>query len=131
LDVGMSAKKLKILAFCFLLVGLTALLWHVFRLPQEAAARDGAPQLTIKGGPGETPATAVVIAGAPSYVAVVAGEYQFLRKRFGQQGKDWRLLKKEVYQDRDKVYDLFIIEIPKKGAKEMIYFDITKYFKKR
>ncbi|MEJ2673022.1 MAG: hypothetical protein P8168_12650 [Deltaproteobacteria bacterium] len=71
------------------------------------------------------------IAQAPDYVAVVAGEYQFLRKQFGQQGKDWRLLKKEEYQDRYKVYDLFTIEIPKSGAEEMIYFDITKYFKKR
>ena len=61
--------------------------------------------------------------------AVVAGEYQYLGKQFGKQDQAWQVAKKAVYQSDDKVYDLITIEFPK-GAKQQLFFDITKYFKK-
>jgi hypothetical protein len=39
------------------------------------------------------------------------------------------MVKKEVYQYDDKVYDLITIEFLK-GAKQQIFFEITTYFKK-
>jgi hypothetical protein len=129
LEVGMSSKALKRLVFLFLFVGLVGLMWRVLKLPPEAVAHQGAPALTFQGGSGDTPATAVMIMGAPDYVRLVAGEYQYLAKQFGKQDHDWQVAKKEVYQCDDKVYDLITIEFPK-GAKRQIFFDITKNFKK-
>ncbi len=126
----MSRKARKRIALIFLFAGLAGVLWHTLRLPHDAVANhEGATIPTFQGGSGDTPATAVVIAGAPDYVAVVAGEYQYLGKQFGQRGQDWRLVKQEVYQHDDTVYDVITIEFPK-GAKRQIFFDITKYFKK-
>jgi hypothetical protein len=125
----MSRKALKRIALIFLFVGLVGLSWHTLRLPDEAIATGSPPMVTFQGGSGDTPATAVIIAGAPDYIAMVAGEYQYLGKQFGKRGQDWRLVKKEVYQHEDKVYDLVTIEFPK-GAKRQIFFDITKHFKK-
>ena len=125
----MSGKSLQRIIFLFLLAGLIGLSWHTFMLPHEAVATAKPPVVTFQGGSGDTPATAVIIAGAPDYVAVVAGEYQFLAKQFGQQDQAWQVAKKEVYQADDKVYDLITIEFPK-GVKQQIFFNITKYFKK-
>ena len=125
----MSGKLLKRIVLPFLFVALVGLLWHVLRLPHDAVAHQGAPVLTFQGGSGDTPATAVVIAGAPDYVAVVAGEYQYLGKQFGKQDHGWRVVKKAEYQHDNQVYDVITIEFPR-GAKEQIFFNITKYFKK-
>jgi hypothetical protein len=127
----MPVKALKSNALIiFLFAGLTGLFWHALKPPYDAVAQPQvAPPLTFQGGSGDTPATAVVIAHAPDYVAVVAGEYQYLEKQFGKRGQDWQVVKKEVYQTNDKVYDLITIEFPK-GAKQQIFFEITTYFKK-
>ena len=126
----MSSRALKRLV---LLLGFTALIvfaWHALRPPIDAVAKPkAAPALTFQGGSGDTPATAVVIGQAPDYVSVVAGEYQYLGKLFGKRDRDWQVAQKEVYQHGEKVYDLFTIESPN-GAKQMVFFDITKYFKK-
>jgi hypothetical protein len=127
----MPVKALnRIALIIFLCAGLAGWFWHALKPPYDAVAQPRvAPPLTFQGGSGDTPTTAVVIANAPDYVAVVAGEYQYLEKQFGKRGQDWRMVKKEVCQHEDKVYDLITIEFPK-GAKQQIFFEITKYFKK-
>jgi hypothetical protein len=127
----MPVKALKrLVLIIFLGVGLAGLFWHALKSPYDAVAQpQAAPVMTFQGGSGDTPATAIVIAGASGYVAAVAGEYQYLEKQFGKRGQDWRVVKKEVYQHDDEVYDLITIEFPK-GLKQQIFFDITKYFKK-
>ena len=126
----MSGKVLKRIVFLFLCAALIGVLWHALRLPHDVVAKpDGPPVLTFQGGSGDTPATAVIIAGAPDYVAVIDGEYQYLSKHFGKQDHDWQIAQKEVFQHGDQVYDIITIEFPK-GAQQQIFFDITKYFKK-
>jgi hypothetical protein len=125
----MSCKALKRLVYFFLFAVLVGLFWHAFRLPSDAVATEKAGALSFQGGSGDTPATAVIITNAPNYVAMVAGEYQYLGKRFGKQGQDWQVAKKEVFQRADKVYDIITVELPR-GAKQQVFFDITKDFKK-
>jgi hypothetical protein len=70
----MSTKVLKRTIYLFLGIAMAGLLWHMLRLPHQASAKPARPPaLTFQGGSGDTPATAVMIAGAPDYVAVVAG----------------------------------------------------------
>jgi hypothetical protein len=126
----MSYKTLKRIGLFFLLASLAGLFLHVVRLPHDAVAqRPGQPVLTFKGGSGDSPATAVIIAGAPDYVAVVDGEYLYLGKKFGQLGRDWRVVKKEVYQHEAEVYDVITIEFPH-DVRQQVFFDISKYFNK-
>jgi hypothetical protein len=125
----MSGKALKHTAFLFLLAGLVGLGGHAFRTLHEAVATERAPGFTFQGGSGDTPATAVMIAGTSDYVAVVAGEYQYLGKQFGKQGQAWEVVKKEEYQHADRVYDIITVRFAS-GTVRQIFFDITKYFKK-
>lgn len=125
----MSGKVLKHFAFLFLFAVLAVLLWHTFRLPHDAVAKISDPcHPTFHGGCGDTPGTAVVIAGAPDYISMVAAEFQFLRKQFGKRDRDWRMVKREEYQHDGKVYDLITIEFPNE-IRRMVFFDITGYFK--
>ena len=125
----MSHKTLKRIGLFFLLAALAGLFFHTVRLPQHAVITSELPPLTFSGGSGDTPATAVIVQGAPDYVAVGAGESQYLEKRFGKPNQDWQVAEKEIYEDGTKIYDLIRIEFPH-SAKQSVYFDITKYFKK-
>jgi hypothetical protein len=129
LEVFMSRETLKLTVFLCLCAGIGALARHAFTLPHEAVATGRSPVLTFQGGSGDTPASAVLIAGAPDYIALVAGEYQYLGEQCGQQDHDWRVVKKEEYQQVGQVYDIITVELSH-GAKRQIFFDITKYFKK-
>lgn len=125
----MSMRALKSILLLFLFASLAGLFLHVVKLPHDAVAQPPQAALTFKGGSGDTPATAVIIAGAPDYVAVVDGEYRYLGKTFGKQDQAWRLVKKEVYPHDDRAYDVITIEFPQE-ARQQVFFDITKYFKK-
>jgi hypothetical protein len=125
----MSSKTLKRIGLVFLAAGLAVVCFHAFRLPQDKVVPSPAPILTFKGGSGDTPATAVIIAGAPDYIAAVDGEYLYLGKKFGKRDRDWLVVKKEVYQHDPEVYDVITIEMPNE-VRRMVFFDISKYFKK-
>ncbi len=126
----MSGKVLKRSVSLFLCAALIGLLWHAIRPTHDAVAKpEGSAALIFQGGAGDTPATAVIIVGASDYIAVVGGEYQYLSKHFGKPDHDWQIAKKEVFQHADQVYDIVTLEFPR-GAKQQIFFDITKYFKK-
>jgi hypothetical protein len=127
----MPAKVLKrVVLLIFLCAGLAGWLWHALKPPYDAVAQtQAAPPPAFQGGSGDTPATAVIIAGAPDYVAVVDGEYLYLGKKFGKQDRDWQVVKKEVYQHEAQVYDVITIQFPN-DVRQQVFFDISKYFKK-
>ena len=125
----MSLTALKRILILFLSASLAGLFLHVVKLPHDAVAKPQPARLTFKGGSGDTPATAVIVAGAPDYVAVVDGEYRYLGKTFGKQDQTWQVVKKDVYQHDDRVYDVITIEFSKE-VRQQVFFDISKYFKK-
>jgi hypothetical protein len=127
----MLIKTLKRIGFFFFIIIVAGIFFHMVRLPQDVVAKPNPPPpLTFSGGSGDTPADAVIIQNASDYVAVVAGEYQYLRKNFGNEDRaGWRVALKEVYQHNNKVYDRLHVEFPH-DIKRYVYFDITPYFKK-
>ncbi len=126
----MSGKALRRIIIFFLVASLAGLFWHAVRLPHDVVAAPAGPAaLTFQGGSGDTPATAVIVAGAPDYVAAVAGEYQYLTQKFGQQDRAWQVEKKAEYQHDKQVYDVITVEFPNQ-AKHQVFFDISKYLKK-
>jgi hypothetical protein len=126
----MYIKVIKGIALFFLIIIMAGIVFHMARLPQDVVAATKASPLKFSGGPGNTPADAVIIHNARDYVAIVAGEYQYLRKKFGSEDRNgWRIAEKEVYQQNNKVYDRVYVEFPH-GVKRCIFFDITPYFNK-
>jgi hypothetical protein len=87
------------------------------------------PKITFKGGPGDTPETAVVISGAPNSRVGIDAEYYYLMKKFGQPNVDWKLKRQSVLHKNGRHYDRMEIEL-KDGSKKTIFFDITEFFGK-
>jgi hypothetical protein len=126
----MFIKVIKGIALFVVIIVMAGIFYHMVRLPQDVVAKPKSPPLTFRGGSGDTPADAVIIQNAPDYVAIVAGEYKYLRKKFGNEDRaGWRIAEKEVYQQNNKVYDRLRIEFPH-GVSRYVFFDITPYFKK-
>lgn len=96
---------------------------------QPAPEKPAKPKISFKGGPGDTPATAVVILGASDSLAGIAAEYSYLEKKFGRQNVDWTLYRQSVLQKEDKIFDQMEIKL-KDARKRTIFFDITEFFGK-
>ena len=105
---------------------------HFFQVrppPSPPPEQPAKPQITFKGGPGDTPETAVVILGAPNSMAGIAAEYSYLKKKFGRENVDWNLVRQSVLQQQGKVYDRMDLDL-KDGSKKTVFFDIGEFFGK-
>ena len=96
---------------------------------QPSPEKPAKPKISFKGGPGDTPETAVVISGAPNSRIGIDAEYYFLEKIFGRPNVDWKLKRQSVLHVKGKVFDRMELEL-KGGAKQDVYFDITEFFGK-
>ncbi len=96
---------------------------------QPAPEPPAKPKITFKGGPGDTPETAVVILGAPNSRVGISAEYYYLEKKFGQPKVDWKLKRQSVLNQKGKVYDRMDIEL-KDGGPKTVFFDISEFFGK-
>jgi len=94
-----------------------------------APEKPAKPKITFRGGPGDTPATAVVISGAPNSRVGIAAEYYYLEQKFGQPNVDWKLKRQSVLHVKGRDYDRMEIEL-KDGGKKDVFFDITEFFGK-
>ena len=97
--------------------------------PQPAPEKPTKPKISFKGGPGDTPETAVVISGAPNSQVGIDAEYYYLMKKFGRPNVDWKLKRQSVLHVKGRDYDRMEIEL-KDGSKKDVFFDITEFFGK-
>jgi hypothetical protein len=98
-------------------------------LAQPATKAPAPPHITFKGGPGDTPETAVLISGAPNSIAGIAAEYAYLRKKFGRENVDWNLYRQSVLEQDGKFYDRLELDL-KDGSRKTVFFDISEFFGK-
>ncbi len=96
---------------------------------QPASEPPAKSQITYKGGPGDTPETAVVILGAPNAMAGIAAEYSYLKKKFGRENEAWHADAPERPAEKGKVYDRMDLDL-KDGSKKTVFFDISEFFGK-
>ena len=113
----------------FLGVIMLGVIFSVSASAQPAPEQPAKPQITFKGGSGETPESAVVILGAPNSIAGIAAEYSYLKKKFGRENDDWLLIRQSVLNQKDKVYDRMDLDL-KDGSKKSVFFDISEFFGK-
>ncbi len=83
----------------------------------------------LKENKGDSFETAIVILDAANEMDGIKAEYDYLAKKFGNRGKDWKLEKQVNFQQNGKDYDVMHIVLSDKAKKE-IYFDITGFFGK-
>jgi len=98
-------------------------------LAQPAQKAPASPQITFKGGPGDTPETAVLISGALNSIDGIAAEYTYLREKFGRENVDWNLFRQSVLQQGGKFYDRLELNL-KDGGRKTVFFDISEFFGK-
>jgi hypothetical protein len=98
-------------------------------LAQPATKAPATPQITFKGGPGDTTETAVLISGALNSIDGTAAEYAYLRKKFGRENVDWNLVRQSVREQNGKFYDRLELEL-KDGSRKTVFFDISEFFGK-
>lgn len=77
---------------------------------------------------GESIEKAIVI-DAENEVTGVLAEYEYLEKRFGKRGKDWKLNMQSLIEKSKKIYDMMDLTLSD-GTEKTIYFDITSFFGK-
>jgi hypothetical protein len=96
---------------------------------QSSPEPSAKPKITFKGGPGDTPETAVVIVGATNSMTGISAEYYYLEKQFGRRNVDWNLRRQSVLNQKGKVYDRMDLDL-KDGSKRTVFFDISEFFGK-
>lgn len=69
-----------------------------------------------------------VIIHAVSSADGVPKEYEWVKRRFGRHGRDWKLRYQAVTEHQGRFYDLLAIRLAD-GSEKDIYFDITSFFR--
>ena len=80
-------------------------------------------------GSGETLEDPIIISDVESHFEAIAAEYEYLDKKYGKRGVDWRLVQQSLLGQEGKQIDQMEIEVTGKGE-FTYYFDITAYFGK-
>ena len=82
--------------------------------------------LVVTGGPGDSPATAIVIKKTPRGLSAAGAELMLLQKWFGKRGTDWTLNRQELEQRDNKTYDVYQVVLSD-GTTRGLYFDVTEW----
>jgi len=67
---------------------------------------------------GESIESAILVCG-------IREEYEYLEKRFGKRGKDWKLSMQALLNKEGRYYDMMVVEFPD-GTEKTIYFGLKK-----
>jgi len=112
--------------------GRSRAVWQVVCIDMKSQDRpeDKKPYagITYSGGGGSAPEEAVVIEGASSHAAGIRAEKQYLARRFGEEGADWRLQGQSLLVGDAQVIDKLTVETAS-GETETFYFEISDFFR--
>ena len=78
---------------------------------------------------GETTEKAIIILDADDHYHGIDLEYEYLAKKHGRKGEDWKLEKQSLLSENNKMYDKMIIQLSD-DTERTIFFDITDFFGK-
>lgn len=78
-------------------------------------------------GSGESIEDAVLIDDVRKQMEGIAAEYRYIADKYGEQGRDWRLVRCAHVESEGRHYDLLTIEL-KGGSKTTIHFDVTYFY---
>jgi hypothetical protein len=90
---------------------------------QPSPEKGPKPGIAFKGGPGDTPETAVVILEPPNSLMEIQAEYAFLEKKFGRQNVQWELKRQSVLNHQGRVFDCLELAF-KDGSLKTVFFKV-------
>ncbi len=83
--------------------------------------------VSYSGGSGRSIEEAVVIDDARKHMEGIAAEYRYLARSYGEQGKDWRLVRQSLIERDGRFYDALEIELAG-GERKTVFFEITSFY---
>ena len=130
--------KLRLAFATFVVIGIcSSLLLLVLQCSStQTIIRDNASgaelhKVQYSGGNGDSYESAVVIGGIHEQHVVVPAEYQYISRLCGAQDRKWKIVEQTLTNEGDKVYDMVQIQVLATGEKKILYFNVTKFKKKR
>ncbi|UCG01964.1 MAG: hypothetical protein JSW11_20495 [Candidatus Heimdallarchaeota archaeon] len=78
---------------------------------------------------GSTIENAIIISDVHDHFEGINAEYLYLENKFGKRGVEWQLLKQELLNENQNVYDRLIIQLSDKAVIN-VYFNLTEFFGK-
>jgi hypothetical protein len=83
--------------------------------------------LVVTGGPGDAPATAIVIRKTPKGLSAAGAEHVILSQRFGKHGEGWTLARQDLINRDGRILDTLHILLLPGGMERTLYFDVTDW----
>lgn len=107
-------------------------LFEMMKQKQSVSSKQNSEEMqsnpSYSGGDGSTPAQAVVIQDVTSNREGVRAEYEYLRRLYGERGKDWELKEQSVFETNDgKQVDKLIVKTDSADT-ETVYFDVSNFY---
>ena len=72
---------------------------------------------------------AIIITDVNDHFAGIDAEYLFIENKFGERGKKWKLIKQELLNEKQQVFDRMTIQLNDQTVVSL-YFDLTAFFGK-
>lgn len=78
---------------------------------------------------GKSVEDAIIISHVNDHFEGINAEYLYIEQKFGKRGVDWQLIKQELLNENQKVYDRFIFQLSDQTVISL-YFNLTEFFGK-
>ncbi len=72
---------------------------------------------------------AIIITDVNDHFAGIDAEYRFIENKFGERGISWKLIKQELLNEKQQVFDRITIQLTDQTVVSL-YFDLTAFFGK-
>ena len=72
---------------------------------------------------------AIKITDVNDHFEGIDAEYRFIENKFGERGKRWKLIKQELLNEKQQVFDRITIKLTDQTVASL-YFDLTAFFGK-
>ena len=72
---------------------------------------------------------AIIISDVDNHFDGINAEYRYIENSYGRRGVDWRMIRQELLNENQKVYDRILIQLTDQ-TEISLYFDLTEFFGK-
>lgn len=85
--------------------------------------------IKYSGHEGKSIKDAIIISDVDNHFEGINAEYQYIEHKYGRRGVNWLLIRQELLNENQKVYDRIIIQLTNQ-TEISLYFDLTEFFGK-
>ncbi|MFX1283436.1 MAG: hypothetical protein ACFFB5_07265 [Promethearchaeota archaeon] len=85
--------------------------------------------VTYSANEGRSIEDAIIITDVDDHFEGIDAEYRYIENEFGRRGVEWQLIKQELLNEKQQVYDRIIIQLTDQSVVNL-YFNLTAFFGK-